>query len=131
MLGAILNKSWRQQPTKQQLYGHLPPIHENYQNLTNQTRGTLLEKKERTYKRFTLVDLFTWLSKDRATRSNLHTAALCRYGMKPCGPAGSDERLGGVAREGQGYPYWWQDMMMMMMILKILSVSEEMLFYNY
>ena len=26
MLRAILNKSWRQQPTKLQLYGHLPPI---------------------------------------------------------------------------------------------------------
>ena len=25
MLRAILNKSWRQHPTKQQLYGHLPP----------------------------------------------------------------------------------------------------------
>ena len=26
MLRTILNKSWRQYPTKQQLYGHLPPI---------------------------------------------------------------------------------------------------------
>ena len=26
MMRAILNKSWRQHPTKQQLYGHLPPI---------------------------------------------------------------------------------------------------------
>ena len=26
MLRAILNKSWGQNPTKQQLYGHLPPI---------------------------------------------------------------------------------------------------------
>ena len=26
MLRAILNKSWRKQPTKQQLYGHQPPI---------------------------------------------------------------------------------------------------------
>ena len=26
MLQAILDKSWRQHPTKQQLYGHLPPI---------------------------------------------------------------------------------------------------------
>ena len=26
MLRAILNKSWRLRPTKQQLYGHLPPI---------------------------------------------------------------------------------------------------------
>ena len=28
MLRAILNKSWRQHPKKQQLYGHLPPITE-------------------------------------------------------------------------------------------------------
>ena len=26
MLQAILNKSWKQHPTKHQLYGHLPPI---------------------------------------------------------------------------------------------------------
>ena len=26
MLRAVLNKSWRQKPTKQQLYGHRPPI---------------------------------------------------------------------------------------------------------
>ena len=26
MLGAILKRSWRQHPTKQQLYGNLPPI---------------------------------------------------------------------------------------------------------
>ena len=26
MLHAVLNKSWRQHPSKQQLYGHLPPI---------------------------------------------------------------------------------------------------------
>ena len=31
MLRAILNKSWRQQPTKQQLYGHLPPIQKTIQ----------------------------------------------------------------------------------------------------
>ena len=26
MLHAVLNKSWKQHPTKQQLYNHLPPI---------------------------------------------------------------------------------------------------------
>ena len=31
MLRAILNKSWRQQPTRHQLYGHLPPITETIQ----------------------------------------------------------------------------------------------------
>ena len=31
MLRAILNKSWRQHPTKHQLYGHLPPITQTIQ----------------------------------------------------------------------------------------------------
>ena len=31
MLRAILNRSWRQHPTKQQLYGHLLPITKNMQ----------------------------------------------------------------------------------------------------
>ena len=35
MLRAILNKSWRQQPTRHQLYSHLPPI-----TKTNQVRRT-------------------------------------------------------------------------------------------
>ena len=36
MLQAILNKSWRQHPTKQQLYSHLPPIMKTIRN--RQTR---------------------------------------------------------------------------------------------
>ena len=36
MLRAILNKSWRQHPTKHQLYGHLPPIMKTIQ--VRQTR---------------------------------------------------------------------------------------------
>ena len=35
MLRAILNKSWRQRPTRQQLYGHQPPI-----RITIQVRRT-------------------------------------------------------------------------------------------
>ena len=31
MLRAILNKTWRQYPTKHQLYGHLPPIQKTIQ----------------------------------------------------------------------------------------------------
>ena len=31
MLGAILNKFLKQHPTKQQLYGHLPPISKTIQ----------------------------------------------------------------------------------------------------
>ena len=46
--------------------------------------------------------------------------ALCRYGMYSWRPAGSNERYGGVAREGQGYPCWCRDMMMMIYSLKYL-----------
>ena len=39
MLRAILNRSWRQHPTKQQLYGHLPPITKTIQTIQiRQTR---------------------------------------------------------------------------------------------
>ena len=69
-----------------------------------------------TYKWCTHVDPFTWTSEGRATTSNLHTAALCRYEVYPWRPAGSNERYWRVAREGQGYPCWWHDKMMMMNI---------------
>ena len=38
MLQAILYKSWKQHPTKQQLYGHLPPgsLHIDVQMLADQ-----------------------------------------------------------------------------------------------
>ena len=38
-LRAILNKSWRQHPTKQQLYGHLPPITKTIQARRNRHAG--------------------------------------------------------------------------------------------
>ena len=38
MLRAILNKSWRQHPTRHQLYGHLPPITKTIQ--ARRTRHT-------------------------------------------------------------------------------------------
>ena len=55
MLRAILNKSWRQHPTRHQLYGPPASYHENYSSLTNQACRTLLEKQGRTRKRCTLM----------------------------------------------------------------------------
>ena len=52
----VLNKSWRQHPTRLQLYRTLAPHHKNYTSSTNQTRGTLLEKQGRAHKRCTPVD---------------------------------------------------------------------------
>ena len=74
MLWAILNKSWRQHPTRHQLYGHLHPG-------TKTTHRTLLEKQGRTYQWCTPMDPHIWPSKSRMTGSNIHTAAMWGYGM--------------------------------------------------
>ena len=47
MLQAILNKCWRQYPTKQQLYDHLPPITKTIQVWrTRHARNCLISKDE-------------------------------------------------------------------------------------
>ena len=40
MLRAILNKSWRQHPTRHQLYGHLPPIRKTTRVTRTRHAGT-------------------------------------------------------------------------------------------
>ena len=58
----------------------------------------------------TLVDPFTWLSKDRATSSNLHTAALCRCSPKDL-PEAMDDREGWRERVrdilADSATWWW------------------------
>ena len=61
MLKPILNKSWRQHPTRHQLYGHLPPLTKTIQ--VRRTRHAVQYWRSRT------------------TSSNIHTAAMWGYGM--------------------------------------------------
>ena len=46
MLRAILNKSWRQHPTRQQLYGHLPPITKTIQSRRTRHAGHCWRSKD-------------------------------------------------------------------------------------
>ena len=92
MLRAILNKSWRQHPTRHQLYGHLPPIPKPIQVRRTRHAGTLLEKQGRAHKWCTLMDPYTRPRKSRTTSTNIHSAALRGYGMLSWGPAKGDER---------------------------------------
>ena len=46
MLRAILNKSWRQHPTKHQLYGHLPPITKSIQVRRTRHAGQCWRSKD-------------------------------------------------------------------------------------
>ena len=80
MLRAILNKSWRQHPTRHKLYGHLPPITKTIQARRTRHCRTLLEKQGRAHKRCTLMDPHTWPCKSRTTSTNKHSTAMWGYG---------------------------------------------------
>ena len=71
MLRSILNKSWRQHPTRHQLYGHLPPITKTIQ--VRRTRHARHCWRSR--------DPHTWPCKSRTTSMNIHSAAMWGYGM--------------------------------------------------
>ena len=55
MLRAILNKSWRQHPTKQQLYGHLPPITKTLQVRRTRHAGHCWRSKD-----ILISDILLW-----------------------------------------------------------------------
>ena len=95
MLQAILNKSWRQNPTKQQLYGHLPPI-----------TKTIKIRQTRHAGHHWRSDVLLWTpSHGRAKAGQPGRTYIQQLCVDTgCSLAGSDGRLGGVAREGQGYP---------------------------
>ena len=76
MLRAILNKSWKQHPTKQQLYSHLPHITKTIQVRRIRHAGHCRRSLDQLIsgEPLQLVDPFTW-----PTSLNLYTAA-----MKTC-----------------------------------------------
>ena len=55
MLRAILNKSWRQQPTRHQLYGHLPPITKTIQVRRTRHAGHCRRSRDEF-----ISDIFLW-----------------------------------------------------------------------
>ena len=77
MLRAILNKSWRQHPTKQLLYVHLP-LSRKLSKLDETHAGHCCRRMDELIRD---VDPFTGISKSRTTSLNLHTAALYRCEM--------------------------------------------------
>ena len=58
MLHAVLNKSWRQHPTKQQLYGHLLPISSKICRIC----WALLKKQGGTQRQYSPMDFYTWIN---------------------------------------------------------------------
>ena len=74
MLRAILNKSWRQHPTKHQLYGHLPPITKTIQARRTRHAGHWWRSRDEL-----ISDLLLWTpaygraKAGRPARTYIHT----------------------------------------------------------
>ena len=112
MLWAILNKSWRQHPTKQQLYGHLPPIMK-----TIQVRWTRHARHCRRSKDELISDVLLWTPSNGRTKAGRPT---WNYIQQHCTNTGCspedlleamDDREGWQERgrdiHADGTTWWW------------------------
>ena len=115
MLRAILNKSWRQHPTKHQLYGHLPPI-----TKTIQVRQTRHAEHCWRSKDELIRDVLLWtpnMAEQKQDDQLENTYSSC-VRIRDVALRTFQRRLTmGRERESQGYPCWWHDMTMMMILI--------------
>ena len=112
MLRAILNKSWRQHPTKQQLYGHLPSITKTIQvRLTSHARQCWRRRDE------FIRDILLWTSSHGRAKAGRPART---YIQQLCGdtgcsledlPEAMDNREGWRVRareiHANGATWWW------------------------
>ena len=114
MLRAILNKSWRQYPTKHQLYGHLPPISKTIQVRRTRHAGHCWRSRDEL-----ISDLLLWTptyGRARAERpARTYIQQLCED--TGCSPedlpeAMNDrekwrERVRDIRASGMTWWWWW------------------------
>ena len=80
MLQAILNKSWRQHPTRHQLYGHLPPITKTIQVRRTRPAGHCWRSREELISDVLLwTPTYGWAKAGRPART---------YTQQPCADRG-------------------------------------------
>ena len=98
MLRAVLNQSWKQHPTKQQLYDHLLPITKTIQVRRNRYAGHCWRSKDEL-----ISDILLWTSLHR--RAEVGRPAR-NYIKQLCADIGcSQEDLPGTMDDRDG---WWE-----------------------
>ena len=112
MLRAILNKSWRQHRTKQQLYGHLPPIMKSIKVRRTKHAGHCWRSRDEL-----ISNVLQWTlhiaeqkQSDQLEPTYSSSVRIRDVALRTCRKRWT---IGRVAREGQGYPCRWQDKIMM------------------
>ena len=114
MLRAILNKSWRQHPTRHQLYGHLPPITKTIQVRRTRHAGHCWRSKDKL-----ISDVLLWApaySQAKAGRpARTYIQQLCEdtgYSPEDLPEAMNDrekwrERVRDIHASGTTWWWWW------------------------
>ena len=132
MLRAILNKSWRQHSTKQQLYGHLPPITKTIKIRRTRHAGNCW----RSWGEF-MSDVLLWtLSHGRAMARRpvrTYTQQLCSdmgcspgYLLKAMGDREVwRERVRDIRADSATWWWWWRIMLILMDISDPLIWKEH------
>ena len=114
MLRAILNGPWKQHPTKQQLYGHLPPITKTIQIRRTRHAGHCLRSRDELIR-----DVLLWTPKHGRAKAGrparTYLQQLCEdTGCSPEDlPKAMDDREGWRERvrdiRADGTTRWWDD----------------------
>ena len=113
MLRAILNKSWMQHTTNQQVYGQLPPITKTIKVRRTKHAGHCWRSRDEL-----INDVLLWTPSHGRAKAGLpartYIQQLCED--MGCSPEDLPEAMNDREkwREDQGYPCWWHKMMMMM-----------------
>ena len=108
MLRAILNKSWRQHPTRHQLYGHLPPITKTIQVRRTRHVGHCWRSRDEL-----ISDVLLWTPTYGRTKAGRPTRTYIQQLCEDtgCGPEDLLEAMNDREK--------WRDIMMMMMMIYI------------
>ena len=104
MLGAVLNISSKQHPTKQPLNLH----HASHPSKTNKIYGALLKKRRRKHKWCSLMKSYSRTRQYWLTTRDSHASTMCGYCIPCRGTEKGNDRSGQIARVSQGDPYnYW------------------------
>ena len=114
MLRAILNKSWRQHPTKQQLYSHRPPITKTIKIRRTRHAGHCCRSRDELIR-----DVLLWTTSHRRAKAGRPTrtyiqqlSADTRYSPEDLPEAMDDregwrERVRDIRADSATWWWWW------------------------
>ena len=114
MLRAILNKSWRQHPTRLQLYGHLPPITKTIQARRNRHAGHCWRSKDEL-----ISDVLLWTAAYGRAKAGQPAGTYIQQLCEDTGCSPEDlpeamndrekwrERVSDIRASGMTWWWWW------------------------